>query len=116
MWQGAYHSLNSLDDARREELKAEGLYFEPPDMATLMAGAGAAPYHSDLTEWPDHRGVYRSKKGNLAVLLNEEDHLRIVVHEQVRLCHERLSCLLLRLAIDAFRRGPRDLVRACACA
>ena len=33
-------------------------------------GTGAAPHTSELTEWSDHRGVYRSSDGKLAVLIN----------------------------------------------
>ena len=80
--QGEYHPLTSLDDSMKSLLKSEQVYFDAPDLTTLQAGAGAAPYASDLGEWAEHRGVYRSTNGSLAVLLNEEDHLRIVIRKQ----------------------------------
>ena len=35
--QGRYHPLGTLDDATRAQLKAEGVHFEPPDLAALHA-------------------------------------------------------------------------------
>ena len=80
--QGEYFSFGSLDETMSARLHSEGVHFVPPDAAHLHAGAGAAPYTSDLREWSDHRGVYRSTNGELAVMVNEEDHLRIVVRKQ----------------------------------
>ena len=75
---GAYHPLSTLEDETRDQLRAEGLLFEQPDMETVWAGAGASPPIEDTSEWEAHRGVFRADDGRFGVLVNEEDHLRLV--------------------------------------
>ena len=79
---GEYYPLAELDTSTRELLRTEGILFEAPDLVTLQAGAGAAPYTSELSEWEEHRGIFRSSSGKLAVMINQEDHLRIIVRQE----------------------------------
>ena len=79
---GKYHPLVSIDEPTRTRLRAEEIYFETPDLRILQAGAGAAPCSSSLAEWDVHRGVYRSISGQFAVMVNEEDHLRMIVRRE----------------------------------
>ena len=79
---GEYHPLATLDGATREKLRDEEILFETPELHVLQAGAGAAPPTSDLAEWDEHRGIYRSASGQFGVLVNEEDHLRVIVRRE----------------------------------
>jgi len=78
---GDYHPLqgstsypavpNGMEEAIEEELDSQGLLFVEPDSSLrLSSGTGR--------HWPEARGVFASRFKNLAIFVNEEDHVRFV--------------------------------------
>ena len=67
-----------MEEDTRTLLRSEGLLFEQPDMDTIWAGAGASPPIEDSSEWEAHRGVFRADSGRFGVMVNEEDHVRLI--------------------------------------
>jgi len=58
------------DSAVQDQLASSGLIFKEPSSAgTLAAGVGR--------HWPDARGAFVARGGDLAVWCNEEDHVRV---------------------------------------
>merc|ERR1719487_3125378 len=59
----------SLDDEK--ELIDDGIAFQEPDTAArLSTGVGR--------DWPEARGVFVTEGRELAVWINEDDHLRLI--------------------------------------
>lgn len=79
---GGYHPLPSLDEQTALSLREEGLLFSQPDSVAIWAGAGASNPTEEESGWGAHRGVFRAAEGKFAILVNEEDHLRLVSYRQ----------------------------------
>ncbi|KAL3921671.1 MAG: hypothetical protein SGPRY_004822 [Prymnesium sp.] len=79
---GGYHPLASLDEQTALSLREEGLLFSQPDSVAIWAGAGASNPTEEESGWGAHRGVFRAAEGKFAILVNEEDHLRLVSYRQ----------------------------------
>merc|ERR1719231_1578457 len=63
-----------MNPEERKELDAEGLLFQEPDAALLLAsGLGR--------QWPQGRGVFATKSKQVAAWVNEENHLRLTLAE-----------------------------------
>lgn len=67
---GKYHSLQTLSEAKRNELIADHFLFKAGDRFLEAAGLNR--------EWPLGRGIYHNDEKTFLLWVNEEDHLRII--------------------------------------
>ena len=69
---GSYETRAGMDPERLVALRdVKGLMFDDPDLWTVLSGSGR--------DWPDARGVWVSDDEQVAVWVNEEDHMRCIV-------------------------------------
>eukprot|EP00440_Ansanella_granifera_P075650 gb/GFBE01082087.1/.p1 GENE.gb/GFBE01082087.1/~~gb/GFBE01082087.1/.p1 ORF type:complete len:1793 (+),score=430.45 gb/GFBE01082087.1/:1-5379(+) len=61
-----------MTEQEAAELEAQGLLFQVPD-SPLVLSTGSGRH------WPEARGIFANASKNLAVWVNEEDHLRFAV-------------------------------------
>ncbi len=67
---GEYHSLQTLSEAKRNELVADHFLFKAGDRFLEAAGLNR--------DWPLGRGIYHNDEKTFLVWVNEEDQLRII--------------------------------------
>lgn len=70
---GTYHSLETMSRATHRALIREHWLSEPSDRYLLSAGI--------YRDFPSGRGIFLSANGHFAVIVNEEDALRIVAKQ-----------------------------------
>ena len=67
---GFYKPLGSLGTKEQSQLREAHLLFREDDKYLESANS--------LRYWPESRGIFINKPGNLIVWINEEDHMRII--------------------------------------
>jgi creatine kinase len=93
---GEYHTLKSLTGAEREELRSHTLLFDRPTATTWT--------HAQIArDWPDGRGIWKSHAHNMAVWVNEVDHLQFNMTGSMENLKEVFEFLVL--VMKQFERG-----------
>ena len=69
---GSYSKLNEILATQLTELAEKQLYFDKPGLRSrgFVAGLGR--------DWPDSRGIYTNRTRDIAVWVNEEDHIKVI--------------------------------------
>ena len=93
---GDYYPLKILTGAEREELRSHALLFDRPSATTWT--------HAQIArDWPDGRGIWKSHAHNMAVWVNEVDHLQFNMTGSRENLKEVFEFLVL--VLKQFERG-----------